>query len=103
MSILSLTHGYFSGAIIQGIFFAILTKTGIDVSPAGIGLTILKFLEPHVTEVNRIYYNYFELFLYALPFLGFVAVIFYHGKIGLVVYIGIIIGVYLLAIEFWPI
>lgn len=88
----NLTHSYFFGAFAAGLFFAILTKTGIDISPTGIGLTILSFLEPYVTEQNRIYFNITEIVLYILPFLGFLAVYIHHGKYGLMAY-GVIIGV----------
>ena len=89
------THSYFSAAVAAGLFLAILTKTGIDVSPAGIGLTILSFLESLVTEQNRIYFNITEVVLYILPFFGFLAVYIHHGKYGLLAYGVIIVGSYL--------
>ncbi len=43
------THGWIFGAFVGGLFYAILTRTGIDISLSGIGLTIFSAFEPHVT------------------------------------------------------
>ena len=95
------THSYFSGAFAGGLFLAILTKTGIDISPSGIGLTILSLLESYVTEQNRIYFNITELILYILPFLGFLAVYIHHGKYGLIAYGIIMVGTYFGILYLW--
>ena len=95
------THSYFSAAFMEGLFLAILTKTGIDISPSGIGLTILSFLEPYVTEQNRIYFNFTEVVLYVLPILGFIAVYTHHGRAGLIVYGVIIVASYLGILYLW--
>lgn len=103
MSSVNPTHSYFSAAFVEGIFLAVLTKTGIDSSPSGVGLTILSFLESYVTEQNRIYFNIFEVILYILPFLGFLAVYIHHGRTGLIAYLLIIIGSYAFIMYFWKI
>lgn len=95
------THSYFSGAFAGGLFLAILTKIGIDISPAGIGLTILSFLESYVTEQNRIYFNITEIILYILPFLGFLAVYIHHGRSGLIAYMVIMVGTYFGILYLW--
>ncbi|GEM_PF-5032048 len=64
-------NGFFMGAFAEGLFLAILTKTGIDASPSGIGLTILKFLGPYVNDKNKLSFTIIEIFLYVLPFFGF--------------------------------
>ena len=98
-----LTHSYFSGAFAGGLFLAILTKIGIDISPSGIGLTILSFLESLVTEQNRIYFNITEAVLYILPFFGFLAVYMHHGKYGLIAYALIMIVSYLGILYLWKV
>ena len=97
------THSYFSAAFMEGLFLAILTKTGIDISPSGIGLTILSFLESYVTEQNRIYFNITEGVLYILPLLGFLAVYIHHGRTGLIVYGVIIVASYLGILYIWKV
>ena len=101
MSILNPINGFFSGAVIAGFFYAILTRTGMDFSPSGLGLSLLGFLEPHVTEQNQNIFKIAEVILYILPLLGFIAAYIHHGKTGLVVYLGIIIATYLLILHFW--
>ncbi len=103
MSSLNPTHGFFSGAFAAGLFYAILTRTGMDVSPSGLGLTILGFLEPYVTEQNYNIFKIVEVILYILPLLGFIAAYVHHGKTGLVVYGAIIIGTYLFILYFWKV
>ena len=95
------THSYFFGAFAEGLFLAILTKTGIDISPSGVGLTILSFLESYVTEQNRIYFNIVEVILYFLPFLGFLAVYIHHGRYALIVYGVIIVASYFGILYLW--
>ena len=95
------SHSFFSAAFLEGLFLAILTKTGIDASPSGIGLTILSFLEPLVTDQNRIVFNIAEVVLYVLPLLGFLAVYIHHGKLGLVAYGVIIVASYVGILFLW--
>ena len=95
------THGFFVPAIVQGLFFAILSKTGIDLSPSGVGLTLLKAFEPIIPEQYTIHLPNLELILYFVPLLGFIAVYIHHGKYGLLAYFAIIIGSFLFFTSMW--
>ena len=94
-------NGFFTGAFAEGLFLAILTKTGIDTSPSGIGLTILKFLGPYVNDKNKLSFTIIEIFLYVLPFFGFLAVYVHYGRNGLIIYGGIIIASYVFVLSIW--
>ena len=54
-------------AFANGLFLAIVTKTGIDVSPTGLGLRIFDILEPYVTEQNVMIFRFAEIVLFILP------------------------------------
>ena len=95
------THGFFVPAFVQGLFFAILSKTGIDLSTSGVGLILLKSFEPIIPEQYESYLSNFELILYFIPLLGFIAVYIHHGKYGFIAYFVIIIGSFLFFTFVW--
>lgn len=88
----SFYHALFVPAFMNGLFFAIITRTEIDVSPSGIGLRIFDVLQPYVTEQNVTIFRFAELVLFFLPWISLVVVVFRFGIKGLIVY-GIIIGI----------
>ena len=97
------TYSWILGAFVGGLFYAILTRTGIDVSPFGIGLTILSAFEPLVTEQNRIVFNIGEMVLYIFPVISFLAIWYHHGRNGLIAYVVVIILSYLFFLYFWKV
>jgi len=44
------THGYFIPAFVQGLFFAILSKTGFDISASGLTVILINAFEPVMPE-----------------------------------------------------
>lgn len=97
------THGWILGAFVGGLFYAILTRTGIDVSPSGIGLNLLSVFEPWITEQSRIVFNIAEIFLYTFPVISFLAIWYHHGRNGLVAYVVVIILSYVFFLYFWKV
>lgn len=97
----SLAHGLFIPAIFNGLFLAIMTKTGIDVSPAGIGVIIFDFLQPYVNEQNVTIFRYSEIILFFLPWVSFVIIVIRFGLKGLIAYGAIIVISYFLILSYW--
>ena len=97
----SFYHTLFIPAIVNGLFFAIITKTGIDVSPSGIGLMIFKTLQPYVTEQNVIIFRFMELLLFFLPWISLIVIVVRFGIKGLIVY-GIMVALsYVIILYLW--
>lgn len=97
----SLYHALFFPAIINGLFLAIVTRTGIDISPTGIGLMIFGVLQPYVNEQNILIFRIVEFILFFLPWISLVIVVIRFGVKGLIIY-GIIIMVsYGLVLYVW--
>jgi hypothetical protein len=98
---ISLHHTLFIPAFMNGLFFAIITKTGIDVSPSGIGLMIFDAFQPYVTEQNVVIFRFAELMLLVLPWISIVVIVIRFGIKGLVAY-GVIIALsYVGILYFW--
>ncbi|EGG43072.1 hypothetical protein Nlim_0027 [Candidatus Nitrosarchaeum limnium SFB1] len=75
----SFYHALFFPAIINGLFLAIVTRTGIDVSPSGIGLMIFGFLQPYVNEQNVLIFRVVEFILFFLPWISLAIVVIRLG------------------------
>ncbi|NJK77913.1 MAG: hypothetical protein HC944_02940 [Nanoarchaeota archaeon] len=86
----SFYHALFIPAILNGLFLAIATKTGIDFSPSGIGLIIFDVFQPFVSEPNVMFFRGIEIILLLLPWISYVLVVIKFGIRGLVVF-GIIL------------
>ena len=97
------THGWIFGAFVGGLFYAILTRTGIDISPSGIGLTILGAFESSVNEQSRIFFNIAEITLYIIPVISFLAIWYHHGRNGLIAYVVVMILSYAFFLYFWKV
>lgn len=100
MSEIKRTHSWISGAFLGGLFYAILTRTGIDISPSGVGLKILSTVEPLVTEQSKIIFDIAEMFLYIFPVISFLAIWYHHGRNGLMAYVVVLILSYALFLYF---
>ena len=94
-------HAFFVPAFANGLFLAIVTKTGIDVSPAGLGLRIFGTLEPYVTEQNVMLFRFAEIALFVLPWLSYVVIFLKFGFRGLIVFTVIVMGSYILILYLW--
>ena len=97
----SFYHAFFLPAFANGLFLAIITKTGIDISPAGIGLRIFSSLQPYVTEQNVMILRFAEIVLFILPWLSYVIVFLKFGVKGLVVFTVIVVASYGFILYFW--
>lgn len=97
----SIYHALFIPAVINGLFFAIMTKTGIDISPAGLGLRVFDALQPYVTEQNVTIFRYTEMFLLILPWISFIVIVIKFGINGLIAYGAIIVISYVLILSVW--
>ncbi|AJW71753.1 hypothetical protein [Nitrosopumilus adriaticus] len=97
------THSWIFGAFVGGLFYAILTRTGIDISPSGIGLTILRAFEPYVIEQSRIVFNIGEIVLYAIPVISLLAIWYHHGRNGFIAYVIVMILSYAFFLYFWKV
>lgn len=85
----------------SGLFFAIIARTGIDVSPSGIGLMIFDTFQPYVTEQNVTIFRFAEVVLLVLPWISLVVIVIRFGIKGLIAY-GIIITLsYVGVLYFW--
>ena len=101
MIVTSFYHAFFIPAFANGLFLAIVTKTGINISPAGIGLRIFAVLQPHVTEENVMILRFAEIVLFILPWLSYVVVFLKFGIKGLIVFTIIVVGSYGFILYFW--
>lgn len=97
----SFYHALFLPAFASGLFLAIVTKTGIDISPAGLGLRIFSVLQPYVTEQNVMIFRFAEIILFILPWLSYVVVFVKFGVKGLIVFTVIIVASYGFILYFW--
>ena len=97
----SLSHALFLPAVASGLFFAIGTKTGIDISPSGIGLMIFHALEPYVTEQNVGVFRIGEIVLLILPWIFLIGIVIRFGIKGLFAYVVIVIVSYISFLYFW--
>ena len=97
----SFYHAFFLPAFANGLFLAIITKTGIDISPAGIGLRIFTSLQPYVTEENVMILRFAEIVLFVLPWLSYVIVFLKFGVKGLIVFTVIVVASYGFIRYFW--
>ncbi|MGY5148635.1 MAG: hypothetical protein ACW9W3_01060 [Candidatus Nitrosopumilus sp. bin_68KS] len=95
------SHSYFLPAVAQGLFFVILSKTGIDISPSGISLILLKVFEPIIPEQIVSYLPTIEFALYFAPLLSLIGVIYHHGKYGLVGYVAITVVSFVFFSSMW--
>lgn len=84
-------------AFLEGLFLAIQSKTGQDVSPSGIGLLILDAFEPLITPEIRPQIEFYKILIIIIPF-AFTAwgIAVVGWKKGLIIFIPILIGSYLL-------
>ena len=87
----SIYHALFVPAVINGLFLAIITKTGINISPAGIGLRVFDVLQPFVTEQNVAIFRFMEIFLLILPWISYIVIVVKFGIKGLIAYGAIIV------------
>lgn len=87
-------------AIIEGLLFAIQSRTGHDISPSGIALTITNILEPTIPNDFQNLIPVFKILLLILP-LMFTGVSIYRvgWKIGLIIFIPFLVGSYFLFIS----
>ena len=97
----SFYHALFFPAVINGLFLAIVTRTGIDISPTGIGLMIFRILQPYVNEQNVLVFRVVEFILFFLPWISLVLVVIRFGVKGLVAYGAIILASYGLILYIW--
>ena len=94
-------HVLFIPAFANGLFLAIVTKTGIDISPTGIGLMIFDVFKPYVTEQNVGVFRFAEIFLLIFPWICLVIVVLKFGIKGLIIYGLITLGSFLFILYFW--
>ena len=94
-------HVLFIPAFANGLFLAIATKTGIDISPTGIGLMIFDVFKPYVTEQNVEIFRFAEIFLLIFPWIFLVIVVLKFGIKGLIIYGLITLGSYIFVLYFW--
>ena len=87
-------------AFAEGLFLAIHTKTGEDVSPAGLGLRIFGFLEPYATEKTAWILQFGEIVLIIVPWLGFIVALKNYGIKGVVAFLGITIASYFFILSY---
>ena len=97
----SLYHAFFLPAFANGLFLAIVTKTGIDISPAGIGLRIFGILQPYVTEQNVMVFRFAEIILFILPWLSYIVVFLKFGVKGLIGFTIIVVISYGIILYLW--
>jgi len=91
---------FITSAFAEGLFLAIYTKTGENVSPAGLGLRIFGFLEPIATEKTVWILQFGEIVLIIVPLFGFIVALKNYGLKGVAVFIGIIIASYFFILSF---
>jgi len=84
-------------AIIEGLFLAIQSRTGYDISPTGIALTITNLLEPIIPNDYQNLIPFFKILLFILP-LMFTGISIYRvgWRIGLAIFIPFLVGSYFL-------
>jgi len=97
----SFYHAFFLPAFANGLFLAIISKTGIDISPAGLGLRIFSGLQPYVTEQNVMIFRFAEIVLFVLPWLSYFIVFAKFGVKGLIVFTAIVVASYVFILYFW--
>jgi len=97
----SIYHAFFVPAVINGLFLAIITKTGINISPAGIGLRVFDALQPFVTEQNVVIFRFMEIFLLILPWISYIVIVVKFGIKGLIAYGAIIVISYGIILSLW--
>ena len=94
-------YALFIPAFANGLFLAIATKTGIDISPTGIGLMIFDVFKPYVTEQNVGIFRFAEMFLLIFPWVFLLIVVLKFRIKGLIIYGLITIGSYIFFLYFW--
>lgn len=97
----SFYHALFLPAIANGLFLAIIIKTGIDISPTGVGLMIFDAFEPLITEQNVGIFRFAEIVLMILPWIFYLVVVIKFGVRGLIIYGIITIGSLVFFLFFW--
>ena len=97
----SLYHALFIPAFANGLFLAIATKTGINISPSGIGLMIFDAFEPYVTEQNVTIFRFAEIFLLVIPWISLLVIVIRFGIKGLIAFAIITIVTYAFFLYFW--
>ena len=93
------SHGYFTPAFVQGLFFAILYKTGFDISASGLTVMIVNAFEPIMSEQLAIHLPVIAYLSHFILLLSLVGVLWHHGIKGLIVYIVIIVASFVLFIS----
>jgi len=89
--------GLATSAFLEGLFLAIQTKTGHDISPSGIGLLIFDSLDSLIVPEIRPQIEFYKLLIIIIPFVYTAFGIFNVGwKLGLAIFIPILIGSYIL-------
>ena len=97
----SFYHAFFLPAFANGLFLAIVTKTGIDISPTGVGLMIFDGLQPLVNEQNVAIFRISELVLLIIPWIFYLAIVIKFGVKGLIIFGAITLGSYIFFLYFW--
>jgi|APSaa5957512535_1039671.scaffolds.fasta_scaffold03904_9 hypothetical protein len=86
-----------TAAFWEGLFLAVNYKTGHDVSPAGIGNTILTAFEPLIGEQSEGIVTIVKIILVILPWLSVFLVIEKFGLIkGGIIFVGVTIVSFIL-------
>jgi len=97
----SIYHVLFFPAFANGLFLAIITKTGFDITPAGIGLRVFDILQPYVNEQNIMIFRFAEIILLILPWIFLVVIVKKFGIRGLIIFGIITFGSYGFFLFFW--
>lgn len=89
--------GLAASAFFEGLFLAIQAKTGQNVSPTGIGLLIFDSLDSIIVPEIRPQVEIFKIVIIIIPFVyTFFGIIIVGWKLGLVIFITVLIGSYAL-------
>lgn len=94
-------HALFVSAFANGLFLAIGSKTGINISPTGIGLVIFDTFKPYVTEQNVVIFRFGEIVLLAIPWICLILIWIKFGIKGLIFYGIITLGSFLFIFYYW--
>ena len=87
--------GLVGSAFLEGLFLAIQSKTGQDVSPTGLGLLIFDSIDHLVIDELRPQFELYKILIILIP-LAYTAFGIWHVglKIGLAIFIPVLIGSY---------
>ncbi|AJM91722.1 hypothetical protein [Nitrosopumilus piranensis] len=92
--------GLAGSAFLEGLFLAIQTKTGQDVSPTGLILLIFDSLDSIIVPEIRPQVEIFKIVIIIIPFVyTFFGIIIVGWKLGLAIFVPILIGSYILFIS----